>query len=470
MRRAILLLILSCIVLLLASGGAYWGYSEAGRSPSDLMDYAEKRLMGHPKLESVVLPVIAGLRNKLGVSSPMDRQFQPFSIPPLPELPLVNETVLQTIPSNMAARQDHAEAAAGRILRVGPGEEIKSIRLAALLAQDGDTVEIMSGDYHSDVASWPQKTLTIRGVGGRVRIYADGQSAEAKAIWVIRDGVFVVENIEFIGAKVSDRNGAGIRFEKGNLTVRNCLFYANQNGLLATGGDAELTIEHSEFAYNGAGDGQSHNLYVGTVKSLKVTGSYFHHANVGHLLKSRAASNFIAYNRLSDEAGGRASYELEFPNGGLAYVIGNIIQQSNYSENSTLVSYGAEKYVWPNNKLFLASNTLINNVPFGGSFLRVYPGVWNVVTANNLLVGAGKFHVPGAYQSVNDVYAGEDIFANAARLDYRLAAGSRKLTFQPPPVLSQGVNLTPWQEYVHPRQIRPIRGTPAFVGALQSLD
>ena len=49
---------------------------------------------------------------------------------------------------------------------------------------------------------------------------------------------------------------------------------------------------------------------------LKVTGSYFHHAKSGHLLKSRAAKNLIFYNRLTDEIGGTASYELEFPNGG----------------------------------------------------------------------------------------------------------------------------------------------------------
>ena len=35
-------------------------------------------------------------------------------------------------------------------------------------------------------------------------------------------------------------------------------------------------------------------------------------------------------------ASGKASYELEFPNGGIAYVLGNIIQQSAQTENSQL--------------------------------------------------------------------------------------------------------------------------------------
>lgn len=471
MRRFWLLLAVLFILPLLAVGGAYWSYTEVGRSPGELMDYLERRLLGHPKLEGIALPVLDVFHSKLNAPSRLERLSQPFVIPPLPELPLPDATLFPPLAATAdpSAAQTPGGVPAGRVLRVGPAEQITTIHEAAALAKDGDTVEILSGEYHRDVASWPQKRLTIRGVGGMVRLYADGYSAESKAIWVIRDGTFLIENIEFIGAKVRDRNGAGIRFEKGNLTVRNCRFYGNQNGLLATGGDSELTIENSEFGYNGAGDGLSHNLYVGPVKSLQVTGSYFHHANVGHLLKSRAAYNFIAYNRLTDEAGGRASYELEFPNGGLAFVIGNLIQQGNYTENSIMLSFGAEHYSWPNNRLFMASNTLVNDVPYGGSFLRVYPGAKHVVAANNLLAGAGKLHVPGTFNDVNNVFVGAEVFRDALRLDYRLSGVARGLAFQPPPALSEGVNLTPWQEYVHPRQTKPISGTPALAGALQTV-
>jgi hypothetical protein len=301
--------------------------------------------------------------------------------------------------------------------------------------------------------------LTIRGVGGNARIFADGQSAEGKAIWVIRDGVFFIKNIDFIGARVSDHNGAGIRFEKGNLHIQNCLFYGNENGLLATGGDAELTIEGSEFAYNGSGDGQTHNLYVGELRSLNVTGSYFHHANVGHLLKSRASYNYIAYNRLTDEDG-RASYELEFPNGGIAYVIGNIIQQSRLTENSTLISYGAEKYHWPNNRLYLASNSLINDLPYGGSFLRVYPGAQQVISINNQMIGVGEYHTPDILTTFNDVREEWEIF-------YGIRDGWHEVFFrQPPPGLAEGVNLVPQYEYLHPRQVRPLAAPPAAPGAI----
>lgn len=460
MKRAIKFLALISPVILLILLGAYWSYAVIGRSPGELMDYAEKRLQGHTRLEQVLLPVLTDFRLLLDAPSQKDRINQPFFVPPPPEL------LGGSLPQ---FKQVDSKTNHGRILRVGLGEELLSISQAALIAQDGDTVEIKSGEYYGDVASWPQKHLTIRGVGGNARIFADGKSAEGKAIWVIRDGTFIIENIDFIGAKVYDHNGAGIRFEKGNLLLRNCLFYGNEDGLLASDGDSKLTIENSEFAYNGAGDGRSHNLYVGAIRSLKVTGSYFHHANVGHLLKSRAAYNYIAYNRLTDEAGGFASYELEFPNGGLTYIIGNIIEQSNSAENSTLISYGAEKYIWPKNNLYLSSNTLVNDLAYGGSFLHVYPGAWRVVSANNFLIGWGKYHTPNILKSINDIYEGADIFIDASHLNYGLSKAGRKLSFQPMPHdLGDGVNLEPWYQYVHPRQIKPLTVPADFPGALQS--
>ena len=51
--------------------------------------------------------------------------------------------------------------------------------------------------------------VTLRGVGGRPHLKALGNSAGGKAIWVIVGDNAVVENIEFSGAKVRGRNGAG---------------------------------------------------------------------------------------------------------------------------------------------------------------------------------------------------------------------------------------------------------------------
>ena len=105
-----------------------------------------------------------------------------------------------------------ASGAHAATLLVGPGESIRTVAEASRTARDGDTIAIGPGTYTRDVAVWTQKRLTIRGVGAAPVMAAEGAVAEGKAIWVIRDGDYTVENITFTGVRAADLNGAGIRF------------------------------------------------------------------------------------------------------------------------------------------------------------------------------------------------------------------------------------------------------------------
>lgn len=358
---------------------------------------------------------------------------------------------------------------AERIIHVGPDRAIKTLANAARLASDGDVVEVDAGDYRGDVAVWQQKNLTLRAVGGRVRLIASGADVEGKGIWVLRGGRITVDGFDFLGAQVSDRNGAGIRLEKGDLTILNCGFWENENGILTSNNpDIILRISNSEFGHNGAGDGQSHNLYVGAIKHLHVSGSYFHHARVGHLLKSRAAENFVMYNRLVDGPKGEASYELEFPSGGVGYVIGNVIEQAATTDNFHMISFGAEGFRWPKNELYLVNNTLVDHWPEGGIFLRVKSGA-SIYAQNNLLVGKGGLDSagPGDYSNNINVSAGE--FINLSGQDYRLKSTSRLVGKGIAPKRQNGIELQPSREYSHPRNTRSIVVPPLSPGAMQSL-
>ncbi|MDO8777624.1 MAG: right-handed parallel beta-helix repeat-containing protein [Burkholderiaceae bacterium] len=374
--------------------------------------------------------------------------------------------------ANAAQAVAPAEAVSANrlIIRVGANRLIKTIAEAARRAKDGDTIEVDAGNYVGDVAIWSKNNITLRAIGGRVRLIANGTSAEGKGIWVVRGEGITVEGFEFSGATVPDHNAAGIRFEKGSLTVRDCIFLNNENGILTSNfPELELKIEDSEFGHNGYGDGQTHDLYVGAIAHLSVTGSYFHHARSGHLLKSRAAMNHIFYNRLTDESGGRASYELEFPNGGIAYVIGNIIQQSSQTENPHLISYGAEDYTWPRNELYLVNNTLVDNRPQGGVFLRIKPGSVTMKAVNNLLVGQGKLDSAGPGDYRNNFTVDWDEFELAAREDYRLKRNSKLLGRAVDADVANGQALMPDREYFHPRKTRQLNGPARHPGALQSL-
>ena len=354
------------------------------------------------------------------------------------------------------------------VIQVGPERTIKTIAAAADLAGARAIIEVDAGSYVGDVAVWTQDELTLRAVGGRVKLIAASAAAEGKGIWVMRGGQMTVDGFEFSGATVPGHNGAGLRLEKGALTVSNCVFLDNENGILTgSNPDIVLKIENSEFAWNGYGDGLTHNLYVGSIASLSVTGSYFHHARVGHLLKSRAAVNHIFYNRLTDEAGGQASYELEFANGGVAFVVGNVIEQSARTQNPNIISYGTEGYKWPKNELYLVNNTLVDNRPQGGVFLRVKPGEVTVKAVNNLLVGRGGLKSAGPGDLGNNFTVERIDLADAAKGDYRLKRGSRLVGKALDPGSANGVSLQPQAQYLHPVNTKALAGKRQSPGALQ---
>ena len=360
-------------------------------------------------------------------------------------------------------------AASPQTIQVGPSRVIKTIAESSRLAADGAVIEVDAGEYSADVAVWAQDRLTLRAVGGRVKLMAAGASAEGKAIWVMRGGKMSVEGFDFVGARVPSKNGAGIRFEKGKLHVRNCTFIDNENGIMTSNqADSELLIENSEFGGNGHGDGRSHNLYAGGIARLTVTGSYFHHAKSGHLLKSRAAENHIFYNRLADGTGGRASYELEFAGGGIAYVVGNVIQQSPQTQNPHLISFGAEGYAWPKNELYLINNTVVDDRAADGIFLRVKPGDVTVKAVNNLLVGRSRLEAAGDGDYRNNFTVSKEEFEAAAQEDYRLKRSSSLLGKAVDPGSANGVNLQPQAEYLHPKGLQAFTGKRHNPGALQS--
>ncbi len=282
----------------------------------------------------------------------------------------------------------------GPIITVGPNGSVPTIAQAARIARDGDTVEVQAGEYRGDVAVWTQHHLTIRAVGGRAVLIADGKSAEGKGIWVIRNGRFEVDGFDFVGTRVDARNGAGIRFERGTLLVRNSRFIDNQMGLL-TGNDpdSELIIERCEFSGPRDGPRWYHNVYAGRIARFTLVDSYSHSARVGHLVKSRARESVVIGNRLVD-GDGTASYELEFPEGGVVTVRDNVIEQGPRTENPVIVSFGAEGYHWSRNELSMFHNTLVNRAGHGATFVRVSPGDASANLISNVWVGTGRLQIP----------------------------------------------------------------------------
>src|SRR5215475_1403826 len=370
--------------------------------------------------------------------------------------------------SHPTTEPHHATPSSSRILRVGPNKQYTKPSQAAAVARDGDIIELSPGVYARDAAVWRAHNLTIRGVGGRAHLKANGADAEGKGVWVVQGNNTTIENIEFSGAEVPDTNGAGIRQEGTGLTVRHCYFHHNHMGIL-TGVNlkSEVLIEHSEFAWNGDGSGQTHNMYIGQVRSFTLRYSYSHHAHIGHLVKSRAHTNYILYNRLTEEADGDSSYNIDLSNGGISYIIGNIIQQSPATDNSALVAYALEGPTNPSQELYVINNTFVNDLPKGVFFqVKGTPAVVKVV--NNVFVGKGTV-LAGASTPLHNLVTNGSGFVDRANFNYHLTADSPAIEAGIAPGSANGIDLTPVWQHMYPtgKRERRVVGKALDMGAYE---
>ncbi|MGH8614960.1 MAG: right-handed parallel beta-helix repeat-containing protein [Gammaproteobacteria bacterium] len=346
-----------------------------------------------------------------------------------------------------------SQASQAAVLEIGPGKKYAKPSEAANAAGDGDIIEIMAGTYMYDVANWAQNDLTIRGVGGRAHLQADGAAADEKAIWVIKGDNVIIESIEFSGARVRDKNGAGIRQEGTNLTVRDCYFHHNEMGILTNPNEqSSILIEHSEFANNAVGDDSDeygHNIYIGRVGKFELKFSYVHDGRIGNNVKSRALESHILYNRIMDEKKGSSSYLIDIPDAGTAYIIGNLLQQGVNTDNSTLVAFGAESRDNPSHGLYIVNNTFVNDHA-GGIYVKNWSQDTKAFVVNNVFASVGDTILDGRGDLVSNLVTDAPGFIDRARYDYHLKASSPAFNAGADPGSANGVFLVPKWQYRHP--------------------
>ncbi|MDE2394724.1 MAG: right-handed parallel beta-helix repeat-containing protein [Burkholderiales bacterium] len=347
-------------------------------------------------------------------------------------------------------------------LLVEPASTSASLAQALESAQDGDVIDIMPGEYKAEPLLLPPKRLTLRGVGPRPVLRADGKPGAARGIWVVDGGDITIENLEFRGARSLDADGAGIFVVSGHVHVVNCAFHDDEHGI-QTGNDAntELKIDNSVF-----GDaprivgGLAHLLNVGRIARLEVRGSRFQNGFEGHLIKSRARETRLLYNLIDDGPTGQASYEVDLPDAGQAWLIGNVIGQSPQSRNPVVVAYGAENRNWDKNALYLAHNTLISRGWIPAWFLRVFrdhlPAATPVVAVNNLVIGPGVFSWGARGDFEGNSHSWSSSLVDLDTMALEIAPDSRLRGSGIDPSRIDGQDLSPKAEFTPPVGTRPL--------------
>ncbi|MBR0670145.1 calcium-binding protein [Neoroseomonas soli] len=314
-------------------------------------------------------------------------------------------------------------------LTVGAGQQYSTIAAAIGASRDGDTIAVQAGTYYNDFATI-KTAITIVGVGGMANLVATVPPPNGKGILVTQNDV-TVQNLSFSGTKVPDMNGTGIRHEAGDLTVLSSYFHDNQNGLLIGSiPGATVTIKDSEFAFNGAGDGYSHNIYVGNVAKLIIDNSYFHDANVGHEIKSRASETIITNSRIYDNSS-TASYSIDLPNGGVGIITGNVIQQGANSDNPAIVHFGGESAPYAGSSLLISDNVVLNNMSGTSPKLLVNATGIAATISGNDVYGLTSGQISSGAANVS----GTTYLSSGSALDYSSPWQAVTPTPTPPPAL-----------------------------------
>jgi hypothetical protein len=383
--------------------------------------------------------------------------------------------------SALLGRRQNADAQVGTTYNVGPTRTYKSLfdLYNSVTIQSGDTILIDGGTtYVNDLFEPPfgRTNITLRwsGVGATRPILQGGNRVmnnnDKGLLWVTGGG-WVIEDLEITNVVSSGGNGAPISFESANgATVRRCLFRNNQLGMRIIGnctGSAWL-FEHNEFRNNGIGDGFTHNFYCQSdqVTELVFQYNYSHDCDEGHLFKSRARVNKVLYNRFEEGPTVDCNACLNFPYGGTAFVIGNIIQKKLNSGSPWHMTWWDEQFDNGGaREVYLINNTW-RHEGTGAGFFAMYVRnqatvfesrnnvfwksgtAWTIYDTRNIS-GFGNGRTP-SLESTNVSTATDPGFSDPVNLDFHLLPTATSLVNQgSAPQIRQGFNTTPTKQYVH---------------------
>lgn len=220
----------------------------------------------------------------------------------------------------------------------GEGDTAAPARPLAPLLQDlksGETVVLPPGIYEEAIAI-SASNVVIKADGVRLQDTA----LEGKAAIVVKGNNVTIEGLECTGIRVDDGNGACVRLEGKNLTLRRVRFQDSQSGVLSWNRDCgTVLIEDSRFERMG----RAHGIYIGRGPTHLIVrrSSFLRSVNEGHEIKSRAARNTIENNVIAS-LDGVDSRLIDLPEGGENIIRRNVLEEGPISSNQDLIGIALE--------------------------------------------------------------------------------------------------------------------------------
>lgn len=262
------------------------------------------------------------------------------------------------------------------------GKPIKSLARASQLIFDGAVLELGSGTYRMPLVIPADDVAII----GRGHVIFDGAAAQGKATFVLQGDRTRIQNIECRNVAVRDRNGACVRLEGRDLTLRHVYFHSSQQGLLGGGNLGTVKVLDSRFENLGMA-GRAHGIYVGGGDELKIVDSLFLASrDQGHEIKSRTASTTIRRSVVAS-LDGDDSRLIDISNGGRLTITDSVLAQGPASVNQDAIGFGLEGIRYQDNSITLRRNLILLERRGRDILLNTRPGA-RLMAADNLIVGA----------------------------------------------------------------------------------
>ncbi|HWU03139.1 MAG TPA: right-handed parallel beta-helix repeat-containing protein [Novosphingobium sp.] len=272
---------------------------------------------------------------------------------------------------------------------------VKYQRLQDALFAIGDhtgTIRIAPGTYRDCGVQVEGNVTFIAQVPGKTTFWF--QSCENKAALVLRGRSARVEGLVFDGIRLPEGNGAGIRLEKGDLTVVQSWFRNGDEGILAANDPhGQVTIDHATFTHLGRCDrglACAHSIYINFYDRVTVTNTRFEMGDGGHYLKVRAGHVSVLDNSFDDSGGRGTNYMIDLPAGSTGRILRNWFVQGRSKENpTTLIAVAAEGHEHSSDGLVIESN--VARFAPGAAGQPAFVGDWS---GDRILVGRNQL-APG---------------------------------------------------------------------------
>ncbi len=282
-----------------------------------------------------------------------------------------------------------ANAQSGRIY--ADGVQQASLQTAFDNVNPGGIIRLEPGIYTEGAILKKGKDGVL--ISGAPGVIFDGAVVGGKGTFVLQSDNVTIDTVECRNVSVRDRNGACVRLESGNLTLKNVNFSHSENGILTWNQANKILIEDSVFEGNGRA-GRAHGLYISGAQQLiirrsRIVGS----KDEGHGIKARTRY-LLVENSVVASLEGNDSYLIDIPNGGTAVIRNSLLVEGANTANWFIMSYGVEGGRYDKNSLKLEKNIIVTDRAGGSEFVNLADGMPAPLLRGNVVVGNIKYDFP----------------------------------------------------------------------------